>query len=200
MEPQHLSVWLNRSAFPRAIADFERQCFVSWNSTFLERTGYSEDRLKVIKPDQILVLGDGQFPLASSSGLPSAEFIKCVVRTALEPPALFGHVLKAWGSLGYIMLQDVELSAWTGFEEGRMLGHEEQRARLIQMVHDAVSPTMLGAIFAIESLKQIMKAEDLPHAEIAFRASDLLAEAIEKLSDVLEGARHAVQHQSDPHD
>jgi len=65
MEPQQLSVWLNRSAFPRAIADFERQCFVSWNSTFLERTGYSEDRLKVIRPEQIIVLGDGQFPLAS---------------------------------------------------------------------------------------------------------------------------------------
>jgi hypothetical protein len=178
MEPQQLSVWLNRSAFPRAIADFERQCFVSWNSTFLERTGYSEDRLKVIKPEQILVLGDGQFPLASSSGLPSAEFIKCVVRTALEPPALFGHVLKASGSLGYIMLQDVESSASTEFEEGRML----------------------GAIFAIESLKQIMKAENLPHAEIAFRASELLAEAIEKLSDVLEGIRHADQHPPDPHD
>jgi hypothetical protein len=197
MEPQQLSVWLNRSAFPRAIADFERQRFVSWNSTFLKRTGYSEDRLKIIKPEQVLVLGDGQFQLASSSGLPSAEFIKCVVRTALEPPALFGHVLKASGSLGYIMLQDVESSASPGFEEGRMLGHEEQRARLIQMVHDAVSPTMLGAIFAIESLKQIMKAENLPHAEIAFRASELLAEAIEKLSDVLEGARHADRHPPD---
>jgi signal transduction histidine kinase len=89
------------------------------------------------------------------------------------------------------MLQDVESSASTEFEEGRMLGHEEQRARLIQMVHDAVSPTMLGAIFAIESLKQTMKAENLPHAEIASRASELLAEAIEKLSDVLEGSRHA---------
>src|SRR6266436_9391178 len=198
MEPQQLSVWLNRSAFPRAIADFERQCFVSWNSTFLERTGYSEDRLKVIKPEQIIVLGDGQFPLASSSGLPSAEFIKCVVRTALQPAALSGHVLKASGSLGYIMLQDVESSASTEFEEGRMLGQEEQRARLIQMVHDAVSPTMLGAIFAIESLKQTMQAENLPYAEIAFRDSEMLAEVIEKLSDVLESTRHADQHPPDP--
>jgi hypothetical protein len=78
MESQQLSVWLNRSVLPRAIADFERQCFVSWNSRFVARTGYSEDRLKVIKPAQIIVLGDGQFPLASSFGLPSAEFIKCV--------------------------------------------------------------------------------------------------------------------------
>lgn len=57
---------------------------------------------------------------------------------------------------------------------------------------------MLGAIFAIESLKQIMKAENLPHAEIALRASELLAEAIEKLSDVLEGIRPANQHPPDP--
>ena len=96
------------------------------------------------------------------------------------------------------MLQDVESSASTEFEEGRMLGQEEQRARLIQMVHDAVSPTMLGAIFAIESLKQTMQEENLPHAEIAFRASELLAEAIEKLSDVLESTRHADQHPPDP--
>ena len=66
------------------------------------------------------------------------------------------------------------------------------------MAHDAVSPAMLGAIFAIESLKQIMQAENLPHAEIAFRASKLLAEAIEKLSDVLEGTSHADQRPPDP--
>jgi hypothetical protein len=197
MEAQQLSVWLNRSAFPRAIADFERQYFVSWNSTFLERTGYSENRLKVIRPEQIIVLGDEQSPLSSSSGLPSAEFIKCVVRTALQPAVLSGHVLKALRNLGYIMLQDVELSASTKFEEGRMLGQEEQRARLIQMVHDAVSPSLLGAIFAIEWLKEIMQAENLPHAEIALRASELLTEAVEKLSDVLEGTTHADQHSPD---
>jgi hypothetical protein len=188
MELQQLSVWLNRSLLPRAIADFERQCFVAWNQTFLEWTGYSEGRIKVVRPEHIIVFGDERFPFSSNSDHPAAEFIKCAVRTTLQPAAIPGHVLKAPGILGYVMLHG---TASPEFNEGRLVGQEEERSRLIQMFHDEVSPAMLAAIFAVESIKSALQAQNLPQAETAARASELLTEAIEKLSDVLEGKRDA---------
>jgi hypothetical protein len=192
MEPQQLSAWLNRSALPRAIADFQGQYFVSWNAAFLERTGYSEVRIRAIRPEQIIVLSDVRFPLPNGSGLSSAEFVQCAVRTTLQPAALPGHILKASG-FGYIMLHGVEPSASVEFEEARLVGQEEERARLVQMFHDEVSPAMLGAIFAVESIKEVMQTQNLPQAETAVRASELLTEAVEKLSDVLEGKSEAKQ-------
>jgi hypothetical protein len=91
MSFSQLHAWLNESSLPRAIADFRQHSFVAWNSTFLQKTGYSESRIKVIKPEDIIVLGDLRFQLPSGSNYPAAEFITCAIRTMLiTTPSLMG--------------------------------------------------------------------------------------------------------------
>jgi hypothetical protein len=188
---KRLNAWLNESSLPRAIADFERQRFVSWNARFLQRTGYSEDRIKVIRPEEIVVLGDVRFPLPGGSDHPSAEFVTCAIRTTLQPAAVPGHIVKSLGRLSYIMLEGTESSTSADFDEGRLVGQEEERARIVQRFHDEVSSPMIAALFAIESAKNELETRKLPQVETVAKASELLTEAVEKLVEVLEGKKVA---------
>jgi signal transduction histidine kinase len=58
-----------------------------------------------------------------------------------------------------------ELRGSRRVESARLAGHEEERARIVRMFHDEVSSTMLAALFAIESAKDELKAQNLPQAE-----------------------------------
>jgi signal transduction histidine kinase len=78
-----------------------------------------------------------------------------------------------------------ELRGSRRVESARLAGHEEERARIVRMFHDEVSSTML-AVLAIESAKDELKAQNLPQAETVAKASELLQEVVEKISEVLE--------------
>jgi signal transduction histidine kinase len=190
MEHQQFSNWINKSSLPRAIADFSNQRFIAWNTAFLERTGYSEARIKAIKPEEIIVLSDSRFPLPNDDGQLSAEFIVCAVKTISQSAALPGHVAKSAGRFGYVMLHDAESDS-AEFEQGRLMGQQEERARIVKLFHDEVSSTMMAALFAVEAAKNALDAQNLPEVQELEKASELLSEAVERTADVLEGRRNS---------
>jgi len=185
---QQFSNWIKNSSWPRAIADFNHQRFIAWNTTFLERAGYSEDRIKAIKPEEIIVLSDSRFPLPSDNGHLPAEFIACAVKTTSGSAALPAHVVKAAGRFGYLMVHEAESDS-VEFEQGLFVGHQEERARIVKLFHDEVSSTMMAALFALESAKNALEAQNLPAIQALEKASELLSEAVEKTADVLEGKK-----------
>ena len=185
MELQELSSWIRNSSLPRAIADFSNQRFIAWNTAFLERTGYSEGRIKAIKPEEIIVLSDSRFPLPSDNDQFSAEFTVCAVKTTSPSAALAGHVVRSVGRFGYLMLRDGEYNS-AEFEQGRLIGQQEERARIVKSFHDEVSSTMMAALFAVESAKNTLEEQNLPASESLEKASESLSEAVEKIADVLE--------------
>lgn len=75
------------------------------------------------------------------------------------------------------------------FEQGRLVGRQEERARIIKLFHDEVSSTMMAALFAVESAKNALEAQNLPVVLELEKASELLSEAVEKTGDVLEGKK-----------
>ena len=188
MEQQQFSNWIKNSSLPRAIADFNHQRFIAWNTTFLERAGYSEDRIKAIKPEEIIVLSDSRFPLPSDNSHLFAEFIACAVKTTSGSAALPAHIVKSAGRFGYLMVHDAESDS-VEFEQGLFVGQQEERARIVKLFHDEVSSTMMAALFALESAKNALEAQNLPAIQALERASELLSEAVEKTADVLEGRK-----------
>jgi signal transduction histidine kinase len=176
------------SSLPRAIADFNHQRFIAWNTTFLERAGYSEDRIKAIRPEEMIVLSDSRFPLPSDNSHLFAEFIACAVKTTSGSAALPAHIVKSAGRFGYLMVHDPESDS-VEFEQGLFVGQQEERARIVKLFHDEVSSTMMAALFALESAKNALEAQNLPAIQALERASELLSEAVEKTADVLEGRK-----------
>ena len=182
---QKLCVHLNEFALSRAIVDFDRHRFVAWNNRFLTRTGYSEEEIKSIESDKIVIEGDARFTNASEGDDPSAEFIPVVVRTPKAAAAEPGHLVRSRHNLGYLMLNEGTV-ACQEFEQGRLVGKEQERMRIVRMFHEEISSGMLGAVFKIHQAKEMLNSINSPEAKAVSEASQLLSEAIEKMGTAID--------------
>ena len=66
---------LDEFRLPRAIVHVEQDCFIAWNTSFEERTGYSADELQVAHLKDLIVIGepDTQFAESRISDGPSRK-------------------------------------------------------------------------------------------------------------------------------
>jgi hypothetical protein len=175
---------LNEFALPRAIVDFESHLFLAWNRRFLDQIGYSEDETKSAKLEELLTLGESWFPLSEERGSQTAEYIACAARRAFGGDPAPSFVVRTQGKIGYVML-DVFDSSSAKFEQGRNVGREEERNRVIKSFHDEVSSSLIAALFLIETVKTELEEAGLPQAQAVSKVSDILTEATKKIADVI---------------
>jgi hypothetical protein len=181
---QELCAVLNEFALPRAIVDFERHSFVAWNPRFLEHTGFSEDEMKTSRAKELLTFGESWFPLSDKEEGLTVEYIACAARRPFGTGSAPGFAVKPHGKIGYVML-DVFESSSAQFEQGRNMGREEERNRVIKAFHEEVSSSMIAAIFLIQTAKSELEEAGLPQAEAVSRAAEILAESTEKIAHVI---------------
>ena len=155
------------------------------NNRFLTRTGYSEEEIKSIQPDKIVIESDSRFSSPNEGDNPSAEFVPVAVRTATANAAEPGHLVRSRHNLGYLMLNEGSIAS-NEFEQGRLVGKEQERMRIVRMFHEEISSGMLGAVFKIHQAQEKLNAVSSPEAETVSEASDLLSDAIEKMSAVMD--------------
>ncbi len=181
---QELCAILNEFALPRAIFDFDRQSFVAWNAKFLEKTGYSAEEIKSAAPEELLTLGGTWFPLSSEKNGQTVEFTSSSTRRSFGAVPVPGIVVRSHQKIGYVML-DVFDEPSVQFEQGRVVGREEERERIAKAYHEEASSSMIAALFLIETAKSELQEADLPQSEAVAKASNNLTEATEKIAEVL---------------
>ncbi|MBV8279059.1 MAG: hypothetical protein JO170_27880 [Verrucomicrobia bacterium] len=181
---QELCAVLNGFALPRAIVDFEHRSFVVWNSKFLEHTGFTETEMKAFKPGDLLTFGETWLPLSSESDPQKVEYVACSVKRPFGASPAPGFIVRSHDKIGYVML-DVFGSSSAQLEQGRTLGREEERNRIVKVFHEEVSSSIIAALFLIQTAKTELLETGSPQAEIVSKASDILTEATEKIAEVL---------------
>ena len=164
--------------------DFERRCFIAWNRRFLEQTGYSEDEIRSVKPEELLTFGESWFPLSNETDAQKIEYISCAAKRPFGADAIPGYVVRSQDKVGYVML-DVFGSPSAQFEQGRIVGREEERNRIRTAFHEEVSPSIIAALFLIEMAKSELAKAGSPQAEAVSKVSDILTDATEKIADVI---------------
>jgi len=182
---QKLCVHLNEFDLPRAIVDFDRKRFVAWNQKFLALTGYSEEDIKALGPESIILQSDLRFSSPAEGENAAAEFFPMALKVPTEISAVSGHLVRSKHSLGYLMLDHTGPTTSTSFEKGRLVGKEQERRRIVRMFHDEISSGLLGAIFKIHMAKEKLKSANSPEAEPVSEASEMLSEAIDKIGEAL---------------
>jgi signal transduction histidine kinase len=192
-EMQKLCAHLNEFALPRAVVDFDQQRFVAWNTTFLARTGYSEEEIKTLETGKAILSGDSVLLPPPERNNSPAGFVAIAVRVPTKTAAVPGHLVRSKGNVGYLMLRDMEPTTSTKFEQGRLVGQEQERIRIVQMFHDEVSSGMLAALFKIQMAKEKLESANSPDVEPVAQASEMLSEAIEKMEEVLEEKKEKPQ-------
>ena len=181
---QEFCAVLNEFALPRAIVDFERRCFIAWNRRFLEQTGYSEDEIKSVKPEELLTFSESWFPLSDKQASRTVEYISCAAKRPFGADAIPGHVVRSQDKFGYVMLEIAESSS-AQFEQGRIAGREEERNRIRTAFHEEVSSSIIAALFLIEMAKSELEKAGSPQAEAVSKVSDILTDATDKIAEVI---------------
>jgi hypothetical protein len=173
---------LNGFALPRAIVTFDQHSFVAWNPKFLAQTDLSEEEIKTVHQEDFLTIGDSWLPLSSENDSQKAEYVACAVKRPFGEQPVPGFIIRTHDRIGYVMLDAFRASS-AQFEQGRVLGREEERNRIIKAFHDEVSSSIVAALFLMETARTELEQAGLPQAEAVAKASNILTETTEKIAD-----------------
>jgi hypothetical protein len=178
---------LNGFALPRAILNFEQGSFVAWNPKFLEQTDFSEEEIKAAQLKELLTIGGPWLPLSKENDSQKTEYVGCAVKRPFGEQPLPGFIVRTHERIGYLMV-DVFGASSAQFEQGRVVGQEEERNRITKAFHEEVSSSIVAALFLIETAKSELEQAGLPQADLVAKASDILTETTEKIADILNPA------------
>jgi hypothetical protein len=187
---EQLCAALNEFALPRAIVDFEQDSFVAWNPKFVEKTGLSPDELKSSKPGDLLTFGETWVPISPETEGQEVEYVACAARRPSAGDLARGYAVRSRGKICYVMFNAFDSSP-PEFEQGRIVGREEERNRVMREFHDEVSSSLLAALFLIQKAKVELENAGLSQAEAVSKASEILTETTEKIVDVLTAERNS---------
>jgi hypothetical protein len=176
-DSRSLCVALDKYRLPRAIVRVETRSFVAWNKPFLTLTGFSGDELANLNAQDWVILGN---PVPEAPGL-----ISCVIRTVGSERFITGHAALGDDGSVYVM-PDLENLTSDAFERGRMVGSQEERTKIKQVYHDAVSPELLVALFTLGEAERELKATHPREAAEITKVARLIDKVIEKLVKSLE--------------
>ena len=100
--------------------NFERNAFVAWNPSFLERTASSEDEIKSAKLKELLAFDESWLPLSDEGEGAKVGFVSCAFRRSFGAAPVPGYILRSQGKIGYVMLE-VFASPSVQFDQGRIV-------------------------------------------------------------------------------
>jgi hypothetical protein len=113
------------------------------------------------------------------------EIASCVLTCPSKEGFVTGGAVKNTGGYLFLMLDASEPVAGV-FAHGQTIGREQERERIRRLLHNALSPQLLVALFAIAGAKA--KAEEKGHeeAEELARAMRALEQGIDNVVRALE--------------
>ena len=178
---------LDEFRLPRAIVHVEQDCFIAWNKSFQERTGYSADELQVAHLKDLIVIGepDAQFAESEQQSLPGVQFARCTTRCSGQEHFATGYCAKRED--GFMLLMVDVINPTTGaIEDARLFGQQEERNRILQLFHDRVSSKLLVAAFEVQRAKLELEAKGLEEGRAVSKAAEKLNETIDDVVSILD--------------
>ena len=176
---------LDMFGLPRAIAHLGADRFVAWNKEFVERLGFTAHELGRISLKERLTFG----PLVQRISSDADEFpIKveltlCSIRGALTE-IVHGRVAKRQDEFAYLMLDPLDRRS-DSFARGQILGQDKERKRILRVLHDALSPHLLVAMFTVRGVQEKIESKDEEAAAQLRLAMDALEKAFARIADAI---------------
>ncbi len=178
---------LNEFRLPRAILHLNRETFIAWNESFLERTGYSADHLHFAHHKDLIVFSeaDPDLPESTQEPTPGVQLVRCTTRCSGQEHFATGYAAKRED--GFVLLMLDVIDPTTGaIQDARLFGCEEERNRILKLFHDRVSPKLLAAVFEVVNAKEKLEAKGLEESKAVAKAAEKLTETIDAVASVLD--------------
>lgn len=164
---------LDEFGLPRAVGHISEKRLLLWNKTFAQQAKLTEAELR---DAEISVSGE-------ASANEKHALIPFALKISQSTQAFLGHAVKR--DDGYLLMMldltpaDVLLKY---FWQGRVLGKEEEKQRLAQVIHDSFSPHLLAAFFLIHGIREHLEQRHPGEAKQLAKVAELLNESIQTLA------------------
>ena len=89
---------------------------------------------------------------------------------------------------------DLEDGTSDAFEQGRIIGRQEERANIKGIFHDAVSAELSVALLTLAETEKELRAKHAPQADELAKVTRLIDKAIEKIVTPLEPQEAVKDH------
>jgi hypothetical protein len=96
---------------------------------------------------------------------------------------LAGPLIKSKDNQGYLTLIEPKSELPHDFEQGRLVGKEQERARITKIFQNELRPVLMGVVFRLEVLELKLEAAGSPHMQQAVEAARMLSETVEKIAE-----------------
>ena len=164
---------LDEFGLPRAVGHISGKGLLLWNKAFAQQAKLTETDLR-----------DAEISVSTeASANEKLALMPFALKISQSTKAFLGHAVMR--DDGYLLMMldltpaDVLLKY---FWQGRILGKEEEKQRLAQVVHDSFSPHLLAAFFLVHSIREHLEKRDSREAKQLAKVVDLLNESIQTLA------------------
>ena len=167
---------LNDFGLPRAIGHVTERRLLLCNEIFVHQARLAGAELKDAEIELSVDL------VQASTTCRELELIPFALKVPGLGKTFLGHTVKR--NDGYLLMMldltpgDVLLRH---FWQGRVLGQEEEKQRLAQIIHDSFSPHLLAALFLIHGIQDHLEKRNPTEAEQLAKVTELLNETIQRL-------------------
>jgi hypothetical protein len=177
---------LDMFGLPRAIAHLGADRFVAWNKEFVERLRFTPDQMGRISLKERLTFGPSVQRISpDTDDFPiEVELSTCSIRSALETEIAHGRVAKRQDDFAYLMLDPLDRGS-ESFARGQILGQDQERKRILNVLHDALSPHLLVAMFTVRGVQEKIETKDGEEAAQLRQAMDALEKAFARIADAI---------------
>jgi signal transduction histidine kinase len=180
---RQLCATLDEFGLPRAVGHISEKCLLLWNETFGQQAKLTERELR-----------DAEISLSTDLTQASANeklgLMPFALKISESTKVFLGHTVTR--DDGYLLMMldltpaDVLLKY---FWQGRVVGKEEEKQRLAQVIHDSFSPHLLAAFFLIHGVREHLEKTHSVEAEQLAKAAKLLNETIQALAAGVSNSR-----------
>jgi signal transduction histidine kinase len=167
---------LDEFGLPRAVGHISVKCLLLWNLTFARQAKLTEAELR----DAEISLSTELAPASVNEKLGLMPF---ALKISESTKVFLGHTVKRGDGYLLMMLDltpaDVLLKY---FWQGQIVGKQEEKQRLAQVIHDSFSPHLLAALFLIQGIREHLEKTRPVEAQQLAKVTELLNETIQTLA------------------
>jgi PAS domain-containing protein len=187
---------LDQFCLPSALFARTTDRFVGWNKSFMEATGISAEEMRVVPVSEIVRM---ETPAAETNECETAPAPvhpeKCILKATPDGQPATAKLFERED--GYSLLIVEGSTAEQGNEDfirGLITGKTEEQDRIRQTFHDDVTPQIMAAAFATETLAERVR-------QGADQDPDELKRIADIITDLVGGIREALgNHTTNPQD
>ena len=178
---------LDQFCLPSALIARTTDRFVGWNKSFMTAVGLSADELRAVPATEILRM---ETPTADATNCETAPTPvhpeRCILKATSDASPLIGRLFEREDGYSLLIIDanDVEQNH-EDFIRGLLVGKTEEHDRIQQNFHDDVTPQIMAAAFAAETLAERVR-------QWANQEPEELKRIAEIITDLVNGIRRAL--------